>query len=117
MKNPPQPVTVTVNCGAVRLYIEFEQQWVTVVQIMTSSTTYFVPLLKWTILKNLRRSRMTGRHVEDALRVCINSVNELEKIPAVKYAKYFIGEDHLRTDDPRYRKKQDFFIFSMYYIL
>lgn len=56
--------------------------------------------------KNSRRSRMTGRHLEDVLRVRINSVNELEKFPAIKYAKHFISEGHLRTDDSRYRKQK-----------
>lgn len=49
---------------------------------------------------------MIGRHTEDVLRVRINSVNELEKFPAIKYAKHFISEGHLRTDDSRYRKQK-----------
>lgn len=37
---------------------------------------------------------MIGRHTEDVLRVRINSVNELKKISAIKYAKHFISEGH-----------------------
>lgn len=49
---------------------------------------------------------MTWRHVEDALRVLIDIVDELEKIPALKYAKHLIDKGYLWIDDPRYREKQ-----------
>lgn len=55
-------------------------------------------------IQTSRRSRMTGRHIEDVLRVRINTVDSLEKFSAIKYASSFIKEGHLRTDDDRYRR-------------
>lgn len=56
-------------------------------------------------IKNSRRSTLTGRHVEDLLRVRINSVDSMEKFAAIKYAKQFV-KSHLKTDDQRYQKKK-----------
>lgn len=55
-------------------------------------------------IKTSRRSTMTGKHVEDVMRVRINTPDSLEKFAAVKYAAQFVKENHLRTDDPRYRR-------------
>lgn len=53
-----------------------------------------------------RRAKMTSNHTEDLLRIRINTVDDLEKFPSKKYAAQFIKEGHLKTDDPRYRKKK-----------
>lgn len=58
-------------------------------------------------IKTSRRSTLTGRHVEDILRVRINTADNLEKFAALKYAKRFVKNHlHLRTDDSRFKKKK-----------
>lgn len=55
-------------------------------------------------IKSSRRSLLTRKHVEDSMRIRINAPNELEKFAAHKYAREFVKENHLRTDDPRWVK-------------
>lgn len=58
-------------------------------------------------IKNKRRSRLTSAHLQDAMRIRLNGVNELEKFPATRYAEEFLKNDkHIRTDDPRWRKEK-----------
>lgn len=57
-------------------------------------------------IKTSRRSTMLGRHVEDVMRVRINTADDLEKFAASRYAAKFVKDHHLRTDDPRHRKKK-----------
>lgn len=57
-------------------------------------------------IKAERRATLTGRHVEDFIRVRMNGPDELEKFSASKYAKQFLSVGHLKTDNPRYRKKK-----------
>lgn len=52
-------------------------------------------------IKGERRSRLTGKHVEDLMRIRINAPDDLRKFPAAKYAKKFLDENHYRTDDPK----------------
>lgn len=55
-------------------------------------------------IKTQRRSALTRNHVEDLMRIRINTVDDIEKFAAKKYAKEFIRKHHLRTDDPRWAK-------------
>ena len=50
-------------------------------------------------IKHERRARLTSKHLEDAMRIRINTEDEIEKFPAQKYAKLWVAENHLRTDD------------------
>lgn len=53
------------------------------------------------------RLQMSGKHLEDHLRVRINANEDLNKFPATKYAKQWLHEKHMRTDDQtQIRKKQ-----------
>lgn len=56
-------------------------------------------------IKNKRRARLTAKHMEDIMRIRLNGVDELEKFPAARYARDFINEKHIKTDDPRWQKK------------
>lgn len=56
-------------------------------------------------IKNKRRSQLTPAHMDDIMRIRLNSVDELEKFPAARYAKQFLKENHIRTDDPKWKKK------------
>lgn len=53
-------------------------------------------------IKYNRRSRLSPQHLEDSLRIRINTEDDLEKFPAKKYALQWLKENHLRTDDPKY---------------
>lgn len=55
-------------------------------------------------IKTSRRSKLTGKHVEDIMRIRINTADSLEKFAATKYAAQFLKDDHIRTDDPRFRR-------------
>lgn len=56
-------------------------------------------------IKNKRRSKLTAAHMQDIMRIRLNGTNKLEEFPASKYAKFFIDENHIRTDDPRWQTK------------
>lgn len=55
-------------------------------------------------MKTSRRVKLTRGHVEDLMRIRINAPDNIEKFAAHKYARQFLKEDHLRTDDSRWRK-------------
>lgn len=57
-------------------------------------------------IKTSQRWAMTGRHVEDVMRVQINTADSIEKFAAMKYVAQFLKEGHIRTYDPRYRKNK-----------
>lgn len=48
--------------------------------------------------------KLSRNHVEDIMRIRINSPDDLGKLSTHKYAKVYLRENHLRTDDPRYRR-------------
>lgn len=56
-------------------------------------------------IKYDRRSRLSGKHLEDIMRIRINGNDDIEKFPAMKYARQWIKENHMRTDDPRQQRK------------
>lgn len=43
--------------------------------------------------------------MQDIMRIRLNGVSELEKFAASKYAKEFVDDNHIRSDDPRWQKK------------
>jgi len=52
-------------------------------------------------IQTTRRSRLTRKHIEDLMRIRINSVDDLKEFAASKYARQFLTENHYRTDDPK----------------
>lgn len=54
-------------------------------------------------IKNKRRSSLKPKHIQDIMRIRLNGPNELEKFPASRYANAFIKDNHIRTDDPRWK--------------
>lgn len=48
-------------------------------------------------IKTYHRSILKRNHLEDLMRIRLNTVNEIEKFPANKYAKEFINNGHLRS--------------------
>ena len=64
-------------------------------------------------MKRIRSDRRSNLHLEalDALmRINLNGPNDLERFPAIKYAKLWVKAGHMKTDDPARvkRKKVDF---------
>lgn len=47
-----------------------------------------------------RRSRLIPQHLEDILRIRINGPNNIEEFPAVKYAKAWVKNNHMLSNDP-----------------
>lgn len=54
-----------------------------------------------------RRSKLTPRHVEDLLRIRINGPDNMDSFSAIKYAKRWVNQNHLRTDDPKSKVELD----------
>lgn len=52
-------------------------------------------------IKTSRRSALSRFHLEGLMRIRINTVNEIEKFAAKKYARGFVKEGHSRSDDSR----------------
>lgn len=63
-------------------------------------------------LQSSRRSKLTPKHMEDIMRIRLNGADDLEKFPASKYAKKWVDENHLRTDDPRNQRSKVLTLFS-----
>lgn len=55
-------------------------------------------------IKYDRRSRLSATHLEDLLRIRINGPNDIVQFSAQKYAKRWIQEKHIRTDESRAKK-------------
>lgn len=55
-------------------------------------------------IRTKRRSRITPEHLNDIMRIRLNSVDELEKFPTVRNARDFMKDKHIRTDDSRGKK-------------
>lgn len=53
-------------------------------------------------IKMSRRSSLTRNHVEDLMIIRINTTNKIEKFAAHKYAKEFVNNGHIRSDDSRW---------------
>lgn len=58
-------------------------------------------------IKNAWRSRLTGKHLDDLMRIRSNAVDDLNKCPANRYAKQFLDENRFRTDDPKGKQLLD----------
>ena len=57
-------------------------------------------------IRNKRRSRLTPDHLEDFLRIRFNGPKNLEEFASIKYAKLWVAEGHLKTDDTRWKKER-----------
>lgn len=56
-------------------------------------------------IKYDRRARLTGKILEDHLRLRLNANNDINKFNAHKYARQWINEKHMRTDQPTQIRK------------
>lgn len=61
----------------------------------------------FSVLNHVRndRKKLLGSNLEDILRIKLNGPTDLNKFGAAKYAKKWINEGHMRTDDPSGRRK------------
>jgi hypothetical protein len=57
-------------------------------------------------IRTKRRSSLTGKTINNLMRIRMNGPRKLEKFSALKYAKKWIEADHMRTDDPSQNKKR-----------
>lgn len=57
-------------------------------------------------VRTARRSKLQGNTLDNLLRIRINGPKEIQNFNAAKYAKAWISQNHLRTDDPSQIKKK-----------
>lgn len=57
-------------------------------------------------IKSERSSKLTATHLEDRMRIRINTNDDISKFSASKYAQQWLRENHLRTDDEKQLRKK-----------
>jgi len=57
-------------------------------------------------IRTSRRSRLTPDYLDGLMRIRINGPNKIEQFPSIRYARAWIRENHMRTDDPSHKKVQ-----------
>lgn len=57
-------------------------------------------------IKNKRRGSLNSEHLDAIMRIRINGPSNIEKFSAMKYAKAWIDDNHMRTDDPADQKRR-----------
>lgn len=55
-------------------------------------------------IKSEHRNRLSGKHLQDMIRIRLNANDDLDKFAAIKYAKKWVNDKHLRSDDPRQQR-------------
>lgn len=56
-------------------------------------------------IKYDRRSRLSPKHLEALLRIRINGPDDMNTFVAIKYARRWVNENRIRTDDPNNKDK------------
>ena len=59
-------------------------------------------------IKYDRRARLTSENLDHLLRLRLNGPKESDRFASAKYARAWIKEGHLRTDDPSQQRKRKF---------
>lgn len=58
-------------------------------------------------IKDGRRNRLNPKTLEELMRIRINTEDDLSIFPAKRYAKQWVKENHLRSDDNRFIHKKN----------
>ena len=58
-------------------------------------------------IKSLGRVSLTDSHLEDELRICLNTPDNEDEFDPNYYAKIWIQKGHMRSDDPAQIRRQD----------
>lgn len=58
-------------------------------------------------IRNDHRTALSPNHLEDIMRIKLNGPDDIDKFAATKYAKKWINEGHLRTDDPQQKRDEN----------